>query len=1161
MRLNRLELIKYGKFTDRSIDFPVGEHDFHFVVGPNEAGKSTLRAAVQELLFGIPTRSTMGFVHLQSDLRLGAIISDATRELSFHRAKAARNPLRTPSNEALSDQALQPFLGTADRKFFDQMFGLDHSRLIDGGRQILDASNDMGQILFQSAAGIASMGKIREALSQEADGLWAPRRAGTRDYYIAQDKFDEASAALKAAAVKAKNWADASSKVTQLAQSLKETGEAHQSLEVARSRLERLRRTSPFILAARLAEKELSAFAGVIDLPDDSAQVASRAQQEIAAAASVLELRAADTQRIDAQLAAVDIDGSIMAMSEAVDDLNRKRLQYAPYSTDLVRRAADIEAHWRTIEQECRSLQWDANSELALRERVPGASVRTALSETALAYSGLLQAVDAADEAQLTKQAELDALQFENDNLGVGSVPSALRAAVTAARPFADEAATAQKLESTCRKAEASLEVALTRLGQWRAPVPALEAMVLPTSAAVNNFVQSRQLLEAQVKAANLLAQADEDEVVSIGLEITQFEQQHQLTTAHEVDQRRGLRNGLWQAIKGGTAPLATSSGPFEVAMTDADQVADQFLGNVEQAAALQSLRHDHERVKLRSAGSLRALGVLEAALEADLNRWQATARAAGVADLPLELAAEWLVKRDKAIAASGDVEAAAEAVEAHTRKIHQAIVSLQQALLAAEVDFPTGAMLTALREHAEEWVQQTNAAAIRKHGLLKQLQNGATALRELKQTHRKAVGSLDAWQASWQEALGKVGLPTDAGIAVATRALDGIKAIDDTLGKISAIRNERIDTMNADLDAFAAATVQAALQVAPELAQEPAASVALTLTQRLTTARDASAEAQRLKKELATARHQEQLARENIETAKAALVPLLQRARVDTPEALQHCITQSDKKRGWESALQTAVESLNISSDGLPRERVEMELADIDLATVPAELARLQSEIEANVARQSTLSADHANAVRTLAEMAGSDSAATAEARRQEAISQMSDAAERYIKVATAAALLRWSIEQYREQKQGPMLTRASAIFSGLTLGAFKRLHVDFEGDAMRLEGQRAEGSLVAISGLSDGTRDQLYFALRLAALEMHLDQAVQLPFLADDLFVNYDDERSIAGLEALKDLSTKTQVIFLSHHAHLLGAVQSVFGEKVNVVNFTRESSAVEA
>jgi len=72
----------------------------------------------------------------------------------------------------------------------------------------------------------------------------------------------------------------------------------------------------------------------------------------------------------------------------------------------------------------------------------------------------------------------------------------------------------------------------------------------------------------------------------------------------------------------------------------------------------------------------------------------------------------------------------------------------------------------------------------------------------------------------------------------------------------------------------------------------------------------------------------------------------------------------------------------------------------------------------------------------------------------------------------------------------------------------------------------------------------------LRLAALELHLEKTVALPFIADDLFINYDDGRAQAGLQALASLSEVTQVIFLTHHEHLLPLAKSVLGDRLNVV-----------
>jgi uncharacterized protein YhaN len=161
-----------------------------------------------------------------------------------------------------------------------------------------------------------------------------------------------------------------------------------------------------------------------------------------------------------------------------------------------------------------------------------------------------------------------------------------------------------------------------------------------------------------------------------------------------------------------------------------------------------------------------------------------------------------------------------------------------------------------------------------------------------------------------------------------------------------------------------------------------------------------------------------------------------------------------------------------------------------------------------------------------------------------------MSDAAGRYLKLHTAQMLLKWSIEKFRETRQGPMLAKASGMFHTLTQGAFSRLLVDSDGDKPRLLGIRTEGQQVEVKGMSDGTRDQLYLALRLAALELQVDQGLRMPLIADDLFINFDDGRTAAGLSVLGELSRKMQIVFLTHHDHLVPLAQRVLGGEWDVL-----------
>ena len=78
------------------------------------------------------------------------------------------------------------------------------------------------------------------------------------------------------------------------------------------------------------------------------------------------------------------------------------------------------------------------------------------------------------------------------------------------------------------------------------------------------------------------------------------------------------------------------------------------------------------------------------------------------------------------------------------------------------------------------------------------------------------------------------------------------------------------------------------------------------------------------------------------------------------------------------------------------------------------------------------------------------------------------------------------------------------------------------------------ADGTHCPAERLSDGTRDQLYLALRLAALTGAAG-AERMPFVADDLLVNFDDRRARAAVKVLADFAAHTQTILFTHHAHI--------------------------
>jgi uncharacterized protein YhaN len=118
-------------------------------------------------------------------MRLGAVVEGSRSALEYRRRKGTKDTLLNKDGLPLpaGEAALLPFLNGVERAFYARMFCLDHERLRHGGREILEARDDVGQILFSAGTGIAELRERLRKLHADADALWGGRRAyrpGTR---------------------------------------------------------------------------------------------------------------------------------------------------------------------------------------------------------------------------------------------------------------------------------------------------------------------------------------------------------------------------------------------------------------------------------------------------------------------------------------------------------------------------------------------------------------------------------------------------------------------------------------------------------------------------------------------------------------------------------------------------------------------------------------------------------------------------------------------------------------------------------------------------------------------------------------------------------------------------------------------------------------------
>jgi uncharacterized protein YhaN len=146
---------------------------------------------------------------------------------------------------------------------------------------------------------------------------------------------------------------------------------------------------------------------------------------------------------------------------------------------------------------------------------------------------------------------------------------------------------------------------------------------------------------------------------------------------------------------------------------------------------------------------------------------------------------------------------------------------------------------------------------------------------------------------------------------------------------------------------------------------------------------------------------------------------------------------------------------------------------------------------------------------------------------------------------------MLGTSMEAYRERQADPVMKRAGDIFSVLTGSRFSRLVQDYgSDDELQLLAERATGERVPLSGLSEGTGDQLYLALRLAFLEDYSARNEPAPLIVDDIFQTFDDDRTAAGLNALAGTVGRFQTILFTHEMSVVDIARREIGKDLDLI-----------
>ncbi len=153
----------------------------------------------------------------------------------------------------------------------------------------------------------------------------------------------------------------------------------------------------------------------------------------------------------------------------------------------------------------------------------------------------------------------------------------------------------------------------------------------------------------------------------------------------------------------------------------------------------------------------------------------------------------------------------------------------------------------------------------------------------------------------------------------------------------------------------------------------------------------------------------------------------------------------------------------------------------------------------------------------------------------------RLKEAVEQWQVLATTRMILESIKHDYERNRQPETLREASGYLARLTGGRYIRVWTPLGEETLRVDD--ATGHDLSIEVLSRGTREQLFLSLRMALVGLYARRGATMPFVLDDVLVNFDAERARAAAAALRDFAAAGhQLLFFTCHEHLASLFESL-------------------
>jgi uncharacterized protein YhaN len=1149
VRLLELDLKAFGPFTGRRLDLSGGEHGLHVVFGPNEAGKSSALRALKVLLFGFPLRSPDDFLHPYDQLRVGGrLLLEDGSEVAFLRRKGAKSTVLSPCDESPLDEGfLDRCLQGLEERHFSTLFGIDHGALVAGGRELLEQHGEVGQALFAAGLGSRSLRRVLESLDGEAEELFLPRGAKPL-LNQALSEYREARRELAQASLSGREFEGHAKELERMREEADALGRDIAGLERERNRLQRLRRALPLLAERRRLVERLGELEGVVVLPQDFPDRRREVQEALRKAREDRDRAGAELAGLEKEAAALTVAAPVLAQAETIERLHQGVGRYAKDFTDrsrLLGESGELRAQAQDLLEEIRPGMTLEEAESLRPALDRWRRIQDLGNQRQALVNGLQQARRSASEAG----SALDAVRETRAGLPKPRDPALLRRRVEAVRRAGGLDALLSDAAVTLRAESGQLRVDLGRLGLWKGKPEELEALPVPPAETIERFGRDFAALAERRRSLEERRRAVAADLGEAERRLEELRRMGAVPAESDLLEARGRRDRGWrllrrQWIEGEDvgkearkfAPDRPLPDAYERAVEEADELGDRLrreAGRVQLHAQL-SARRDQLVAGAADLDSDIA-AVVEEATRLDA-AWKDLWRPCGIDPLPpREMHPAWTSRHEKLRARVENLRGLRLRLEALEETARQHRAALAAVLKGAGEAVPKTEGVEPVLARSEEVVRRLEEEERQRARLEADVRQAEARLSGARRDEEAALAALEGWKEAWAGAIQGLGLGGDALPSEVNQLVESLRRISESRREAEKIER-RLAGLDRDLDAFRTDVSALAASLAPERVDQPPDQTTVHLHALLMEARRQADHREGLERRIEKLERETRDAGSTRRAMEERLAHLRREAGCADDAGLEEAERRSAEVRELRRDLDRCERQLLQEGEGATLDDLEREAEGVDADALPGRIDQLGREIEERDRRLGDLREELGRRDRELEHRTGGDAAARAAEKAEEVLARLREGVDRYVRLRLAGTLLRREIERYRAENQAPLLRRAGELFATLTLGSFAGLQTDFnDRDEPVLVGVRSEGQRVRVEGMSDGARDQLYLALRLATLEKYLAHAEPLPFIVDDILINFDDARTQAALKVLADLARKTQVILFTHHERL--------------------------